>query len=68
MEHRPEDLVDALLASYKEIGGINHLDAANLPSKHVVASLCEDLLQLLFPGFFAEEAVSSSEVKMLTSE
>jgi serine O-acetyltransferase len=68
MEHSPEDLVNALLASYGEIGGINHLDAANLPSKHVIASLCEDLLQLLFPGFFAEEAVSSTELRMVTAE
>ena len=68
MENSHEDLVNALLASYREIGGINHLDAANLPSKKVIASLCEDLLQLLFPGFFAEEAVSSTEVSMLTGE
>jgi len=68
MDPRPEDLVNALLASYKEIGGINHLDAANLPSKKVIASLCEDMLQLLFPGFFAEEAVSTSEISMVTTE
>jgi serine O-acetyltransferase len=68
MDPRQEELVNALLASYREIGGINHLDAANLPSKKVIASLCEDLLQLLFPGFFAEEAVSPTEISMLTTE
>ncbi|HSJ04183.1 MAG: serine O-acetyltransferase EpsC [Verrucomicrobium sp.] len=57
-----------MLKSYQEVGGINHLDCANLPSKRVIASLCEDLLQLMFPGFFAEEAVATSELPILTNE
>ena len=44
------------------MGGINHLDQANLPSKRSIAFLCEDLLHLLFPGFFSDEAVSSDEL------
>ncbi len=63
-----EEIVKALLESYRKVGNINHLDCANLPSKHVIASLCEELLQLLFPGFFAEEAVSSDELPLLTNE
>ena len=57
MDCREEEIVKALLASYREIGGINHLDLANLPSKHAVASICDDLLQLLFPGFFSESGI-----------
>lgn len=68
MDCRQEELVNGLLKSYQEVGGINHLDCANLPSKRVIASLCEDLLQLLFPGFFAEEAVSSAELALITTE
>ncbi len=55
-------LLQPLLASYCESGGINHLDRANLPSKQAIAQLCNDLLHLLFPGFFSEEAVSSKEL------
>ena len=56
------------MTSYDEVGGINHVDCGNLPSKQAIASLCEDLLQLLFPGFFSEEAVSSDELQLMTHE
>ena len=54
-------LTNELVASYARLGGINHLDRSNLPSKQAIATLCNDLLHLLFPGFFSEEAVSSEE-------
>ena len=68
MDCRQDEIVQSLMASYHEAGGINHVDCGNLPSKHAIASLCEDLLQLLFPGFYAEEAVSSAELELLTNE
>jgi serine O-acetyltransferase len=55
-------LLNAILDSYRESGGINHVDRSNLPSKKAVSSLSDDLLHLLFPGFFSEEAVSSKEL------
>ena len=55
-------LLQPILDSYRESGGINHVDRSNLPSKRAVFSLCEDLLHLLFPGFFSDEAVSSDEL------
>lgn len=68
MDCRQEEIVNALLDSYCEIGGINHLDCSNLPSKRVIGAICDDLLQILFPGFFAEEVVSSQELPLLTNE
>lgn len=61
-------LLQAILDSYRESGGINHLDRANLPSKKAVAKLSEDMLHLLFPGFFSEEAVSSEELPSAAQE
>jgi serine O-acetyltransferase len=55
-------LLQPILDSYRESGGINHVDRSNLPSKKAVSSLSDDLLHLLFPGFFSEEAVSSKEL------
>jgi serine O-acetyltransferase len=55
-----------LLGSYEELGGINHLDGANLPSKCAIASLCSDLLQILFPGFFEAKAIHRSDLAALT--
>jgi serine O-acetyltransferase len=63
------DIVAALVASYNDIGGINHVGCGGpLPSKRDISGLCEGLLHLLFPGFFAEEAVSFAELEMLTGE
>ncbi|MEI7962503.1 MAG: serine O-acetyltransferase EpsC, partial [Verrucomicrobiota bacterium] len=61
-------LLKPILDSYQESGGINHLDRSNLPSKQAVSILCSDLLHLLFPGFFSEEAVSSKELPCAAQE
>jgi serine O-acetyltransferase len=60
-------LTNDLIASYARVGGINHLDGKNLPSKRVVTSLTKDLLRLLFPGFFDEKLIHSSEIKVETA-
>jgi len=60
-------LADCLMASYASIGGINHLDGKNLPSKRAIALITADLLRLLFPGFFDEKLVHSSELRAKTS-
>ena len=61
-------LLQPILDSYRESGGINHVDRSNLPSKKTVFSLCDDLLHLLFPGFFSDEAVSSHELPEVAQE
>lgn len=66
MENTVAQLTDKLLASYQEVGGINHLDGKNLPSKRAIATLTRDLLRLLFPGFFDEKPIHSSEIKSET--
>ena len=35
---------------------MNNIDGSNLPSKRALATICEDLLQLLFPGFHDQRA------------
>jgi serine O-acetyltransferase len=60
-------LTNELVASYARLGGINHLDGKNLPSKRVVTDITCDLLRLLFPGFFDEKLIHSSEVKVETA-
>jgi serine O-acetyltransferase len=61
------ELTNELVASYARLGGINHLDGKNLPSKRAVTDITCDLLRLLFPGFFDEKLIHSSEVKMETA-
>ncbi|HWX18776.1 MAG TPA: serine O-acetyltransferase [Candidatus Binatia bacterium] len=61
-------LTDRLADSYARVGGINHLDGKNLPSKRVIGQITCDLLRLLFPGFFDEKLVHSSEIKVETTQ
>ena len=60
-------LTDQLIASYARVGGINHLDGRNLPSKCAITLITVDLLRLLFPGFFDEKPMHSSELKVETA-
>ena len=60
-------VTDAILRSYETGGGINHVDGANLPSKRAITSICEDLLQLLFPGFHDAEPIHSQHLPRVTS-
>ena len=61
------ELTNQLVASYARVGGINHLDGKNLPSKRAIAAITQDLLRLLFPGYFDEKLIHSSEIKAETA-
>jgi serine O-acetyltransferase len=53
-----DDLQQALLASYRSDGGINHVDGVNLPSQTSVNQLAADCMHLLFPGYFEEKGLT----------
>ena len=60
-------LTEQIIASYARVGGINHIDGKNLPSKFAISQITLDLLQLLFPGFFQDRPIHSSEIKVETA-
>ena len=68
MDNEFSKVVPELLRSYSELGGLNKCDSTNLPSRRAVALICEELLTILFPGFFDNDAVPTSELEMLTVE
>ncbi len=68
MDCGQQKIVDGLITSYHEIGGINRIDSANLPSKRTIISTCEGLLQLLFPGYHDEDSIPAEELEMITGE
>jgi serine O-acetyltransferase len=61
------ELTDRLIDSYGKLGGINHVDGKNLPSKRAIGAITQNLLCLLFPGFFDEKLLHSSEIKQETA-
>ena len=62
-----DESVPRLLASYESIGGLNNRDADNLPSTRAVGQICEDLLQILFPGFHDDDPVHYNSLDELTA-
>jgi len=60
-----DQIKEALLRSYEQDGGINHLDGANLPSEAAVDALAKGFMHLLFPGFFEKQAPNRDEVATL---
>ena len=68
MQKTVAPLIQRLLVSYQEIGGINNIDGSNLPSKRAISQVCEDLLQILFPGFHDEEPIETESIGQITSD
>jgi len=54
-ERRLAQVVEGILASYREHGNINHLDGSNLPARSEVSELLDDLTSVVFPGYFNGE-------------
>lgn len=58
-----KEIIDDLIISYEKVGGINHLDGVNLPSKKIIANITTDLLCILFPGFFGDKVLHISRLR-----
>lgn len=73
MTERPKERVlasaiDGIIASYAEHGNINHLDGENLPSRSEVSNLLEDLVTIVFPGYFVSEQVDALTCRYFVGE
>jgi serine O-acetyltransferase len=56
-------LVDDIIGSYETIGGMDHLEGKDLPSKKVVIEVLEDLFTVLFPGYLGKEGITKANIK-----
>ena len=56
-------LVDGIIKSYETIGGMDHLEGRDLPSKKVVIEVLEDLFTVLFPGYLGKEGITKANMK-----
>jgi serine O-acetyltransferase len=61
-------IVESILGSYRELGGINHIEGANLPSRQSVESIIRTLESLVFPGFQAEERLDLASMRYAVGE
>ena len=62
-QERIQALCDRMYQVYSEQGGINNVDGLNLPSYSEVAAIVKNILQLLFPGFYASKNLHQGNLK-----
>jgi serine O-acetyltransferase len=67
MAKKLAQIVEQLVESFRTVGGINHLDGANLPSREAVVDITRDLLRLVFPGFYDKDPIHSAQIVEYTS-
>jgi serine O-acetyltransferase len=56
-------LVEDIISNYETIGGMDHLEGKDLPSKKVVIEVLEDLFTILFPGYLGKEGITKVNIK-----
>lgn len=60
--------IDEIMASYSDHGNINHLDGQNLPSRAEVEKLLDDLIAILFPGYFVRDQLDELTARYFVGE
>lgn len=61
-----DELINSILNSYEEHGGINFSEAENFPNKESVICVLHDIQDLIFPGFNTAENLDKAGLKYIT--
>lgn len=61
-------MVDKILESYAEYGGINQSGTTSFPNRENVVNALSDLQSLIFPGYRRAEEVNDSNIRYLTGQ
>ncbi len=56
------ELTDRVVQTYSEVSQINHLGHCPLPNYEVIIGACEDLKEILYPGFRRREGLHAGNV------
>ncbi len=67
-QHALATAIDGIMASYAEHGNINHLDGQNLPSRAEVEQLLDDVVAILFPGYFVRDQLDELTARYFVGE
>lgn len=62
------DVVDRLTESVLDLPMLRHLNQVHLPNRDAIIDAIEKLRQLLFPGYFGKQMLTSSNVKIRIGE
>jgi serine O-acetyltransferase len=58
-------LTRKVVETYRTVGGINRIGEKNLPSQAVVVSILEELLAVVFPGYYGEPVDKDADLEIL---
>jgi serine O-acetyltransferase len=62
---RLKKLTATMVGSYQDLGGINRLGEKDLPSQPAVVAILEELLAIIFPGYFGEPVPRDADLELL---
>ncbi len=62
------NLVDKIVKSYDQHGGINHIEGCILPSQNSVVDIIECLMDIYFPGFFTKEEIHHTQIREFATQ
>ncbi|MEO8207369.1 MAG: serine acetyltransferase, partial [Chthoniobacterales bacterium] len=68
MRQEFEKILESIQESYKQLPALNNTGCLNLPSKDAVRKICEELLQILFPGFYEDHNLKSEALAEITRQ
>jgi serine O-acetyltransferase len=60
--------IDNLMASYADLGVVNLADGHLVPSRQRIVDILNSVKELLFPGFFGVDALTSSDLSTVTGK
>src|SRR5688572_28994809 len=66
-DHLPR-VVDAIVKSVVEHPQLQHLNRVHLPSRDAIVDAIEQLRQLLFPGYFGKQGLTTSNIQFRLGE
>lgn len=63
-----DNLINEIIRSYEEYGGINRTGQKSFPNRENVTSVLHDLQCLVFPGYKTAEEVDTQNIRFLTGQ
>ncbi len=55
-------IAEDIVQTYETDGGINRIDGVNLPATEPVVDILDDMMQILFPGYFGQRVPARSNI------
>lgn len=68
MGEKSEQIIEDILASYREHEMTVRIDEENIVNKEIIIEIIEELRKILFPGYFDKNRVRSEYIKYLVGE